>query len=290
MAATTDDEGRGGEGAQTQYVQVRTPRTDIGTGVDVAVLKANDTKTSGSESGGDNDTKTSKEATDVGLPFSQLYRYATPMDKVLLALGITMAGINGALFPCMALVFGKAITAFGQVDKPVDRDAVNSAALDYFLIAIGLFLTDYIAYVMFAHTAERQMKALRDEALKHMLHMDISWYDSTDALQLSSRLTGDTIKIKDGMGQKLGESFKYMCQFFTGYIIGFSRGWDMSLVMACVTPVMTLSLGYLLKLMRSRAILSQKMYAQAGAVAEETLGSIRTVASLNGEKRAIDKY
>ncbi|EEY69036.1 ATP-binding Cassette (ABC) Superfamily [Phytophthora infestans T30-4] len=32
------------------------------------------------------------------------------------------------------------------------------------------------------------------------------------------------------------------------------------------------------------------MYAEAGAVAEETLGSIRTVASLNGEKRAIDRY
>ncbi|GAB9477936.1 Multidrug resistance protein abc superfamily, partial [Globisporangium polare] len=107
MAATTP------RGAQTQYVQVRTPRAATGD-ADIAVLKANDTKTSGSESGGDNDTKTSKEATDVGLPFSQLYRYATPMDKVLLALGIIMAGINGALFPCMALVFGKAITAFGQ--------------------------------------------------------------------------------------------------------------------------------------------------------------------------------
>ncbi|KAG2775738.1 ABC transporter B family member 3 [Phytophthora cactorum] len=60
--------------------------------------------------------------------------------------------------------------------------------------------------------------------------------------------------------------------------------------MACVMPVMVLSLKYMVMLFRKRAVLSQKMYAEAGAVAEETLGSIRTVASQNGEKRAIDKY
>uniref|UniRef100_K3WTE2 Uncharacterized protein n=1 Tax=Globisporangium ultimum (strain ATCC 200006 / CBS 805.95 / DAOM BR144) TaxID=431595 RepID=K3WTE2_GLOUD len=280
-----------GEDPQTQYTQVLTPRA---TDSDVA-LKLDDKKvpTSSSESGGSD----AKDAKDAGkkpkapsMPFSQLYRYATPLDKLFLGIGVVAAGANGALFPCMALVFGKAIAAFQRSDGGVDKDAINSAALDYFLIAIGMFVTDYVAYILFSHTAERQMKVLRDQALKHMLYLDISWYDSTDALQLSSRLTGDTVKIKDGMGQKLGDSFKYVCQFFTGYIIGFTRGWDMSLVMACVMPVMALSLGYLLRLMRTRAIYTQKMYAQAGAVAEETLGSIRTVSSLNGEKRAIEKY
>uniref|UniRef100_H3GAG3 Bile salt export pump n=1 Tax=Phytophthora ramorum TaxID=164328 RepID=H3GAG3_PHYRM len=120
--------------------------------------------------------------------------------------------------------------------------------------------------------------------------MNIGWYDSSDPLTLSSRLTGDTVKIKDGMGQKLGDSVKYTCQFITGYVIGFVRGWDMSLVMACVMPFMVASLGVLMTSLRKRAVHSQQMYAEAGAVAEETLGSIRTVSSLNAEKLAIDKY
>ncbi|TMW55364.1 hypothetical protein Poli38472_013255 [Pythium oligandrum] len=224
------------------------------------------------------------------LPFSQLYRFATPKDKVLVGLGVICAGINGALFPCMALVFGDAIAAFQSADGSVNRGAVNTASLNYVYIAVGLFITDYFAYVAFIHSAERQMKELRAQALKHMLYMDIGWYDSRDALQLSSRLTGDTVKIKDGMGQKLGDSVKYTCQFLTGYIIGFSRGWDMTLVMSCVMPFMALSLGYLLSLMRTGAERAQKLYAEAGAVAEETLGSIRTVASLNSEQRAMNKY
>ncbi|KAG3069555.1 ABC transporter B family member 2 [Phytophthora idaei] len=153
-----------------------------------------------------------------------------------------------------------------------------------------MFFTDYLSYVAFYYSAERQMKALRSEALKHMLYLDISWYDENDALQLSSRLTGDTVKIKDGMGQKLGDSFRFTVQFIVGFVIGFIRGWDITLVMACVMPFMTISLGWLVKTMRIKSDWAQKVYAEAGSVAEETLGSIRTVASLNGEQKAIKKF
>ncbi|KAG6615798.1 Multidrug resistance protein ABC Superfamily [Phytophthora cinnamomi] len=123
-----------------------------------------------------------------------------------------------------------------------------------------------------------------------MLYMDISWYDENDALQLSSRLTGDTVRIKDGMGQKLGDAFRFTTQFFVGFIIGLARGWDITLVMACVMPVMTVSLSWLIKTMRIKSDWAQKVYTEAGSVAEETLGSIRTVASLNGEHKAISKF
>ncbi|KAF1775142.1 P-loop containing nucleoside triphosphate hydrolase [Phytophthora cactorum] len=187
--------------------------------------------------------------------FASLYRYATTFDKVLLGVGIVATGANGALFPLLAIVFGDVLSGFAST--PVDMDKVNSAALDYLYIAIFMFITDYISYVAFYYSAERQMKVLRSEALKHMLYMDISWYDENDALQLSSRLTGDTVRIKDGMGQKLGDSFRFVIQFIT---------------------------------MRIKSDWAQKVYAEAGSVAEETLGSIRTVASLNGEHKAIAKF
>ncbi|RLN92875.1 hypothetical protein BBJ28_00025509, partial [Nothophytophthora sp. Chile5] len=284
-----DDLGTHGE---AQYVEVSTPRSSDLRDQTVVSAKALTTKqASNDEESGDESEGQALETTgDSSMAFSDLYRYTTSLDKALLTVGVVMASLNGALFPLMAIVFGDAINAFTQTDGGVDRGAINSAALDYFFIAIALFATDYVAFVAFAYTAERQMRALRDEALRHMLYLDIEWYDSSDPLQLSSRLTGDTVKIKDGMSQKLGESFKYICQFFVGYAIGFARGWDMSLTMACVMPFMVVSLFYLMTVMRKVAAHSQQMYAEAGAVAEETLGSIRTVSSLNGEKLAIAKY
>ncbi|EGZ04677.1 hypothetical protein PHYSODRAFT_343061 [Phytophthora sojae] len=220
--------------------------------------------------------------------FSNLYRYATTLDKVLLAVGIITTGANGALFPLMAIVFGDVLTGF--TTTPVDMDKVNSAALDYLYIAIFLFITDYVSYVAFYYSAERQIKALRGEALKHMLYMGISWYDAHDALQLSSRLTGDTVRIRDGMGHKLGDSLRYSIQFVVGFIIGSAHGWDITLVMACVMPVMALSLNWMIKTFTIMSDFAQKVYAEAGSVAKETLGSIRTVASLNGEQKAIEKF
>ncbi|KAI9985581.1 hypothetical protein PInf_004962 [Phytophthora infestans] len=269
------------EAPSTDYRQVVTPMSTAKT--------PNDFKNDPQDSN-DNSSKPKDDEPIETVAFSQLYRYATPMDKALLALGFTMSGIGGALFPCMALVFGDAINSFAQPDGGVDRDAVNSAALDFFLISIALFVTDYSSGVLFAYTAERQMKELRTEMLKHLLYLDISWYDKIDPLQLSSRMTGDIVKIKDGMGQKFGDAARFICQFFSGYIIGLVRGWDIALLMSCLMPFMAGSMGALLKIMQKRAVHSQQMYAEAGAVAEETLGSIRTVSSLNAEKRAIDKY
>ncbi|KAF1785308.1 P-loop containing nucleoside triphosphate hydrolase [Phytophthora cactorum] len=253
----------------TDYNQVVTPTSTAKT--------SNDYKK-------DQDTNDHSSETKDGEPIE------TPYGQGSARSGFVMSGIGGALFPCMALVFGDAINAFAQIDGGVDRYAVNSAALDFFFISIALFVTDYSSGVLFAYTAERQMKELRTEVLKHLLYLDIGWYDKIDPLQLSSRMTGDTVKIKDGMGQKFGDAVRFICQFFSGYIIGLVRGWDIALLMSCLMPFMAGSMGVLLKIMQKRAVHSQQMYAEAGAVAEETLGSIRTVSSLNAEKRAIDKY
>ncbi|KAL4093102.1 hypothetical protein PRIC1_012091 [Phytophthora ramorum] len=277
-----------GPSEEIAYQQVETPRASD-------PVKASTTKKEGTNS--EYSSANPKEINlrdeivhdgPTSFKFANLYRYATTFDKVLLGVGIVTTGANGALFPLMAIVFGNVLTGFAST--PVDMDSVNSAALDYLYIAIFMFITDYVSYVAFYYSAERQMKALRSEALKHMLYMDISWYDANDALQLSSRLTGDTVRIKDGMGQKLGDSFRFLIQFIVGFIIGFARGWDITLVMACVMPVMTVSLSWLIKTMRIKSDWAQKVYAEAGSVAEETLGSIRTVASLNGEHKAISKF
>ncbi|GMF57692.1 unnamed protein product [Phytophthora fragariaefolia] len=276
------------DGDAAAYALAETPRGAVTVGVGEPQKTSSE---SGSADSGKKQPSLRRQMVHGGptsFKFTHLYRFATPLDRLLLVVGVVTAGANGALFPLMAVVFGNVLTGFTNI--PVDMDTVNTAALDFFIIAVAMFFTDYLSYVSFYYSAERQMKTLRSEALKHMLYLDISWYDENDALQLSSRLTGDTVKIKDGMGQKLGDSFRFTVQFIVGFVIGFVRGWDITLVMACVMPFMTISLGWLIKTLRIKSDWAQKVYAEAGSVAEETLGSIRTVASLNGEQKAISKF
>ncbi|KAF1779738.1 ABC transporter type 1, transmembrane domain [Phytophthora cactorum] len=83
-------------------------------------------------------SKPSNSSSDTSPSFLSFYPFASPSDKLQLALGALFAGLNGAIFPCMALVFGAAINAFAQADEGVDLAAVNRAALYYFLIAVAL--------------------------------------------------------------------------------------------------------------------------------------------------------
>ncbi|EQC39771.1 hypothetical protein SDRG_03197 [Saprolegnia diclina VS20] len=220
------------------------------------------------------------------MSFVSLYRYGNAGDAALIGSGVCMSIVNGATFPFMAILFGDALNHFSTNNQ----SAVNDTALNFLILSFVLLLSGYGSYACFAISAERQMRSLRREVLKHVLYQEISWYDQRDASELASRISGDTVKIKEGMGEKLGEAFRYVVQFFAGYAIGFYKGWNLSLAMCAVMPIMAISLTFLIKRLHESTARSQKVYATAGAVAEETIGAMRTVASLNAEPRAIEKY
>ncbi|CAK4781214.1 unnamed protein product, partial [Aphanomyces euteiches] len=259
---------------EDEYKTIATPKDDQVVQVDAAKPSTNLSKGKASD-------------VDDDFSFLAVYRYADAKDKLLLTAGFICSAVNGAGFPLMAILFGDAINAFVV---PVNFDTVHEATLSFLLLAVGLFVAGYGSYACFAVSAERQMKKLRSECLKRIMYQDIGWYDQLDVSELASRISGDTVRIKDGMGDKLGEALRFFCQFLSGYIVGFSRGWNLSLVMACFMPLSSVSVAFLMKRLQQSAIHTQKVYAAAGAVAEETIGAMRTVASLNGEARAMAKY
>ncbi|CAK4080802.1 unnamed protein product [Aphanomyces euteiches] len=134
------------------------------------------------------------------------------------------------------------------------------------------------------------MKAMRIACLRHIVYQDMSWFDTANAGELASRISGDTVKIKEGMGEKLGYSVRLVCQLLVSFLIGFYRGWNIALVMCAVMPFMAYSLSLLVKTLADLSAKTQSAYAAAGSVAEENLGAMRTVASLNGEERVQSEY
>ncbi|TMW62307.1 hypothetical protein Poli38472_009800 [Pythium oligandrum] len=219
--------------------------------------------------------------------FRDLYRYASHCDRAWLAIGCLMSVINGMMNPLMAILFGKAISSF----RPLDMTAVEQVALAYFGIAVALFVSDYAAHVCLQLTAERQMHKLRVHFFRHVLYKQAAWYDTNPTdVKHTSQLYATTFKINEGLGAKLGEALRCVAQFVTGYSIGFATHWGVSIVMASVMPLMAMCLSWIIKTLRQRTAFSQQKYAEAGAIAEETLRSMRTVAAFTGESQAVAKY
>jgi ATP-binding cassette subfamily B (MDR/TAP) protein 1 len=47
------------------------------------------------------------------VPFSDLLRFATKLDKILMTIGLVAAFFNGAAFPLFNVVFGQMTDSFG---------------------------------------------------------------------------------------------------------------------------------------------------------------------------------
>ncbi|KAH0450718.1 hypothetical protein IEQ34_021410 [Dendrobium chrysotoxum] len=103
-------------------------------------------------------------------------------------------------------------------------------------------------------------------------------------------MSGDTILIQDAMGEKVGKFIQLVSTFLGGFVIAFVKGWLLTLVLMCSVPFIVLAGAALSLIISKLSARGQSAYAEAGSVVEQTVGSIRTIASFSGERQAIQKY
>ncbi|TYJ04953.1 hypothetical protein E1A91_A12G130200v1 [Gossypium mustelinum] len=140
-------------------------------------------------------------------------------------------------------------------------------------------------------TGERQAARIRGLYLKTILRQDIAFFDvETNTGEVVGRMSGDTVLIQDAMGEKVGKVLQLLSTFFGGFTIAFVKGWLLTLVMLSSIPLLVLSGATMAVIISKMATRGQTAYAKAATVVEQTIGSIRTVASFTGEKQAISNY
>ncbi|MBA0772578.1 hypothetical protein Gotri_007925 [Gossypium trilobum] len=140
-------------------------------------------------------------------------------------------------------------------------------------------------------TGERQAARIRGLYLKTILRQDIAFFDvETTTGEVVGRMSGDTVLIQDAMGEKVGKFLQLVSTFLGGFVIAFIRGWLLAVVMMSAIPLLVTAGGAMALIISKMVSRGQAAYAKAGTIVEETIGSIRTVASFTGEQQAISKY
>ncbi|KAA3462385.1 ABC transporter B family member 4-like [Gossypium australe] len=153
---------------------------------------------------------------------------------------------------------------------------------------LGLAFSEVSCWMV---TGERQAARIRGLYLKTILRQDIAFFDvETNTGEVVGRMSGDTVLIQDAMGEKVGKVLQLLSTFFGGFIIAFVKGWLLTLVMLSSIPLLVLSGATMAVIISKMATRGQTAYAKAATVVEQTIGSIRTVASFTGEKQAISNY
>lgn len=97
-------------------------------------------------------------------------------------------------------------------------------------------------------------------------------------------------KLKEGIGEKLSIFIYLLMSFIISVIFSFFYGWKLTLVILSCAPLIIISTAVVAKMQSSLTEKELKSYSKAGSVAEEVLGSIRTVVAFGGEKKELDRY
>ncbi|XP_052878978.1 ABC transporter B family member 4-like isoform X2 [Gossypium arboreum] len=199
---------------------------------------------------------------------------------------------NGLCMPLMTILFGDLVNAFGQNQSNNQVvHVVSKVSLKFVYLAVGAGVAAFLQVSCWMVTGERQAARIRGLYLKTILRQDIAFFDvETNTGEVVGRMSGDTVLIQDAMGEKVGKVLQLLSTFFGGFTIAFVKGWLLTLVMLSSIPLLVLSGATMAVIISKMATRGQTAYAKAATVVEQTIGSIRTVASFTGEKQAISNY
>uniref|UniRef100_A0AAQ4QN81 Bile salt export pump n=1 Tax=Gasterosteus aculeatus aculeatus TaxID=481459 RepID=A0AAQ4QN81_GASAC len=220
--------------------------------------------------------------TPASLPVPAQFRYATCREVLMMALGGVCAVAHGSAQPLMLLVFVRVVLLLD-----IEHEMTNFAFY-YVGIAAAVFLLGYFQISMWVKSAARQIQLIRKMYFSKVMRMEIGWFDCTSVGELNTRMSDDINKINDAIADQVAIFLQRFTTFVCGFSVGFVKGWKLTLVIVAASPLIGVGAG--LMFVAKLTGMELQAYAKAGAIADEVLSSIRTVAAFGGEAKEVQRY
>lgn len=195
----------------------------------------------------------------------------------------------------MTIVFGTLAGTFqnfftGSLSPADFSSKLSGYTLYYVYLAIGEFVFTYIATVGFIYTGEHITQKIREQYLAAILRQNIAFFDKLGAGEITTRITSDTNVVQDGISGKIGLTLTALASFVTAFVIGFIKGWRLTLILTSTVVGIAVVMGsgsrWIIKW--NKATLSS--YAAGGTVAEEVLSSIRNATAFSTQDKLARQY
>ncbi|XP_032757840.1 bile salt export pump isoform X2 [Rattus rattus] len=263
---------------------------------------------------------------DVRVGFFELFRFSSSKDVWLMLMGGVCAFLHGMAQPGILIIFGimtdifikydierqeleipgKACvnntivwinssfhqnmtngTVCGLVD--IESEMIKFSGI-YVGVGVSVLILGYFQIRLWVITGARQIRRMRKIYFRRIMRMEIGWFDCTSVGELNSRFADDIDKINEAIADQLAHFLQRMSTAMCGLLLGFYRGWKLTLVILAVSPLIGIGAAIIGLSIAKFTELELKAYAKAGSIADEVLSSIRTVAAFGGENKEVERY
>ncbi|XP_034042603.1 bile salt export pump-like [Thalassophryne amazonica] len=244
----------------------------------------------------------------------------------MMVVGSLCALIHGAASPLMLLVYGMMTDTFvayelqsqelkdpnknctnniifwanGSVYVTAENRTVNCGinieaqmtlfAYYYIGIGLGVLCVSYLQIVCWVIAAAIQIQKIRKTFFRNVMCMEIGWFDCNSVGELNTRISDDINKINSAIADQVSVFIEKLSTFVFGFMVGFIGGWKLTLVVIGASPLIGIAAALMAMAVARLTGQELKAYAKAGAVADEVLSAIRTVAAFGGEEKEVQRY
>lgn len=161
----------------------------------------------------------------------------------------------------------------------------------YFVyLAVGEFITTYIATVGFIYVGEKCSSRIREQYLKAMLRQNIAFFDQLGSGEITTRITADTNTIQDGISEKFGLTLNAAATFIAAFVIAFIKYWKLTLILISTVVAIVVTMGAGSRFLVKWTVMSQSEYAEGGSLAEEVISSVRNATAFNTQAKLARQY
>ncbi|XP_006396374.2 ABC transporter B family member 3 isoform X2 [Eutrema salsugineum] len=212
-------------------------------------------------------------------------------ETPIIILGTIICAVDGTIFPVFGLFFAKVIIAFFEPPHELRSDSRFWSMIFVLLGVISLVVYPTHMY-LFSVAGGRLVRRIRSMCFEKVVHMEVGWFDEPENSSgaMGARLSADAALVRTLVGDSLALTVKNAASAVAGIIIAFVASWELAVIILVLIPLTGINNYVQVRFMQGFSADAKAKYEEASQVANDAVGSIRTVASFCAEEKVMDMY
>ena len=209
--------------------------------------------------------------------------------KLLLPISIGLALVSVAISLYIPILIGYAIDSIVEAGK-VDMDVVSSKLLTSCVLIGIVALSNWLMNTINNRISYHVLGDIRNEAFDKVVHLPLSYVDSTPHGDIVNRVINDTDKFADGLLLAFTQVFTGSLTIIGTLVFMLVINWKIALAVVLLTPLSILVAKYIGKETYHMHIERSKNEAEQASFINETLSNQKLVRAFGQERKSINSF